>query len=135
MASSNFDRAIYLAAHVVENSRFMKATGLTVEQANELDTKTQDALQVIKQSLPQLFPSMKEKIQEELDDLKFNELRQFVDKVGLIGITDNAHRQALEPELHDHWERMQKLKMLCDIWEAGMTARNSTYLSLGLWPP
>jgi hypothetical protein len=135
---SKFDRAIYLAAHVVENSEVMKATGLTATQATELDTMTQASLQVIKLSLPQLFPSMVTKIQEELNSTrpdKFDKLRQFVDKVSIIGFTKSEHKQALEPELHDHWERMQKLKMLCDIWQAGLAARTSTYTSLGLTPP
>ncbi|MBI5880686.1 hypothetical protein HZB90_00995 [archaeon] len=136
--SGNFDRAIYLAAHVVENAEVMKVTGLTATQVTELNNMTSAALQTIKLSLPQLFPSMVTKIQEELNSTrpdKFDKLRQFVDKVSIIGFTEAAHRQALEPELHDHWERMQKLKMLCDIWQAGLAARTSVYTSLGLTPP
>jgi hypothetical protein len=134
----NFDRAIYLAAHVVENSKFMRVTGLTEPQLTQLDTITNNSVQVIKQSLPQLFQSMRARIQEELDSPrpdKFEKLKAFVDKFSMIRITDAAHKQQFATELVDHQNKMNTLKELCDIWEAGLTARASVYTSLGLTPP
>jgi hypothetical protein len=129
------DSAIYLASHVLENAEYLKSAHLAEASRNAIDQMMADAKGIIRECLPNLFASMKDKIQGELNLGLFDEVKTLVDNIGELRFVEDKHNSAFSGMLNEYEKKMQKLGTLCDKLRTGSTVRTSIYTDLGMTPP
>ncbi|MFC1741817.1 hypothetical protein ACFL3V_04750 [Nanoarchaeota archaeon] len=129
----HFDSAVYLAAHFIESARELEKMDDAVK--TQLKDGIAEAKVIITSSLPRVFDSMKEKIQEELNQYKFKEVRTMITSIKDLEFVDKAHNVEFNNLLVPHKNKMEQLETLCNRLENNQAIRKSLYDTLGLTPP
>ncbi|MBW2968381.1 hypothetical protein KY362_07920, partial [Candidatus Woesearchaeota archaeon] len=132
LASKKYDSAVYLATHVLETAEYLEHSETSEEAKKEIETMSDRAVQIIKESLPQVFESMSEKIKDELAAGNYTRLARFADNVGSFKLVSKKYNKKLYPQINDFNTKLETLKTLVKDIRAGRAVRLSMLRDLGL---
>jgi hypothetical protein len=133
---NNFDVAIYLALHVMENAKYLDNVHLDAGSREEITTQRTQAKKIIRESIPELFGSFKDRIEAEIDrggKTKYWMLSRLAETISrLQSVEDEFDKEFMTLINNTYANRLTTLKILCkELIKIG-TARKNLLKIMGL---
>ncbi|MFH1064165.1 MAG: hypothetical protein V1729_03735 [Candidatus Woesearchaeota archaeon] len=129
-----FDSAIYLASHVIEIVDNLMGSVIDPKEKEVLKGRAEEAIKIIEESLPKLFASMKDEIQNELDKGEFEKVILLTEHIGKIEFIRDEFNDKFSGIRKEYQEKIEDLRSLCEKMKKSSESRKKLIEDIGAAP-
>lgn len=130
---NKMDIAIYLALHIVENAKYLMNYHIDEDQKGKLDSQVTEAKELIKNCIPALFSSLKDRIQGEIDYGNYKRLIKLSNTIERLKAVEKEFDQDFRVLINNTYaNNINLLKQLCKELDRSGSAREDLFKEMGI---